>query len=157
MVVDIASTATQPETAAQHNAPVENVVEEIALHTLCQNCTTFFEQWEPLQWFQMPERSTEWPYSSYLCTVTQLIEDQQHCHFCKLLLASLDRSRFVERKDVLDMNVWLRFEDKDTKMVTVVALFSEQQPLSAGDGKVFAFFVMERYEGIQNCFFVNAR
>jgi hypothetical protein len=144
----MSSTATQLRTVTYHKGPIRDIVEEVALHNICQNCTTFFQQWGPLQWFLDPERTRDWPYSSYLCTVTELVESQQHCHFCKLLLASLDRRPFVKREDVSSMSVWMHFQDEDANAVTMNTLISEKQPLKKGEGRDFTVLVLQRYEGV---------
>jgi hypothetical protein len=144
----MSSTETQLKNVAQLKAPTKNTVEKVALHILCQNCTTFFRQWAPLQAIMIPQSSKDWPDSSYLCNVTQLVESHQHCHFCKLLLASLDRQRFVKRKDVLSMSVWLHFQEKAAKAATVSARVSEQQPLKERESRHIAEFALGSYEGM---------
>jgi hypothetical protein len=114
----MSSTHTLLEWRTNQLTATEVLAETIVLHSLCENCTTYFLQWKALEWARNwgERRSQEWQYSSSLCSVAQLVTSQRQCHFCTLILAALDRSPFTKREKVLDMNVYLRFQDNRRAM-----------------------------------------
>jgi hypothetical protein len=125
----------------------EVLAETIVLHSLCENCTTYFLQWKALEWARDwgEGRSQEWQYSSCLCSVAQLVTSQRQCHFCTLILAALDRSPFTKREKVLDMNVYLRFQDNGDKTLAVNVLYASKQPKSDEEGRICGDFVLDCY------------
>jgi hypothetical protein len=153
----ISSIKTLSKDPIEKTAPAMTPGSTITLHKLCERCTGFLERWEPLRLVQEPvnSRYQDLAYSSLLCTVAQLADTQRHCHFCALLLASLDRWPFVDRKDVLDMNIWLHRRNKVEDGMFLHALFAEEQPKSAEEGRNFAIFGLETYHGKQLSDFIK--
>jgi len=134
----------------QHVTPKISTPETVPLHHLCEECRIFCESWQVLYWFQDAAGSDHQtrPYSSLLCTVKHLIQCQQHCHFCELLLASLNRWSFIKRYDVLDKNVYLHSRDRGEEFLVVHALFCEEEPMDEEMGRQFASFALEGYRGM---------
>jgi hypothetical protein len=147
------------EWPANQLTATESSVEMVQLHGLCEDCIVFFRRWKALEWFQMlrEERLQEWPFSSYLCTVARLVtsqrQRQRQCHFCTLILAALDRWPFTKREDVLNMNVYLRFQESSDETLAVNAIFAQKQPESEGEGTNFAGLIFERYFCMSNILF----
>jgi hypothetical protein len=120
----------------------------LSLHDLCQNCIQFAERWEILDWFQdAPNEHTQsWPYSTLICSVASLVENQQVCHLCNLLIASLHRWRFIGSADLTNKNVYLHAREVE-KSASIHALFSDKPPMREEDGKHFASFELKTYCG----------
>jgi hypothetical protein len=153
----ISSTKTLSKDPIERIAPATSPSSTITLHKLCEHCIAFLKRWGPLQLVQerVNSRCQDLAYSSLLCTVAQLADTQRHCHFCALLLAALDRWPFVDRKDVIDMNIWLHCRDKVEDGMLLHALFAEEQPKSAEEGRIFAILGLETYHGKQLSDFVK--
>jgi hypothetical protein len=122
----------------------------VALHQLCKNCTQFLEKWDALRSKQstIEVDCQSSPTSSFLCTVLQLADAQEHCHFCAFLLATLDRWPFANRQDVTEMKVSLHYCDEGKGVVHLYATFGKEPASNADDGRRFASFALELYDGV---------
>jgi hypothetical protein len=68
----------------------------VPLHQLCDNCFRFFESWKYLDWFQKTRQSwggdiipSALSGDHVLCTVARLLQTQEDCHFCKMVVSLL--------------------------------------------------------------------
>ncbi|KAJ5024296.1 heterokaryon incompatibility protein-domain-containing protein [Bipolaris maydis] len=85
--------------AAREKAPVVNPTQPISntsvpLHDLCERCSKFFREWRALTWLQEHRGGAQgapppsWPILRF-CTIAQLVQSAQRCHFCKKLVSHL--------------------------------------------------------------------
>jgi len=86
----VGSPTVNPARPARNPYPEEIV----PLHRMCERCQRFFDNYEMLTWLEDPSLDdhpdTDWPrnYSggvSGLCTVSELLESRQSCHFCEMV------------------------------------------------------------------------
>ena len=124
-------------------------VDTVPLHNLCLNCKRFCQEWETLDWSHRPlgQRTVNWPYATFLCTVEQLGYSQNCCHFCKLLATSLERWPFAKRKNLMGMSVYLHPRDERKEHLVVIAMYAKATPKNEDGSKQFATFALERFSG----------
>jgi hypothetical protein len=70
----------------------------VLLHQVCDNCQQFFDNWKPFDiianWGEVSY--DEWEREFKLCTISQLLQSQQTCHFYCMVLSWLGDQQHLD-------------------------------------------------------------
>jgi hypothetical protein len=73
--------------------------DSVPLHQVCDSCQHFFDTWKAFDILENWDEAAckRWSGTFELCTIAHLLQSQEACHFCNMVL-----SRFNDR-DLLDL------------------------------------------------------
>lgn len=99
------------------------------LHQLCDRCREFFKNWEALDSLLQDLNRYKFFDTVHLATVRELLDSQDSCHFCSMVVYKLSElSNVLDRdEESVELEAFLLPEDIYSKNNICIQVFSRLQ------------------------------